>query len=347
MRIAESKTGNLRHFALIAFGFALILGQAQAQSLDIPSRHWGLSFGNSRDFTGLRFNFRDSGVIRVTGVNVTLWQPRKDDDGSIITGLSFGLVPGGGHLRGVQVGIAGVAGMKSVAGITIAGLGMGSGTDLIGINIAGLGMGAGKNLKGLNIAGLGLGAGDNLYGVSIAGLGMGAGKEMRGISVAGLGLGGSGNMYGVNVGGLGAGAGKKMIGLNVGGIGLGAGETLAGLNVAGLAAGAGNLLAGLTVAGLGAGSQDVQGVTIAGGFVGGRTLKGLLAAGGMVHVIKGGRLVGGAVSPFNYIRGAQTGLSIGIVNYAWSVKGVQLGLVNIVRDNPSGLKVLPVFNTSF
>jgi len=50
---------------------------------------------------------------------------------------------------------------------------------------------------------------------------------------------------------------------------------------------------------------------------------------------------------FNYIRGAQTGLAVGIVNYAYSVKGLQLGLVNIVRDNPRGLKVLPVFNTSF
>jgi hypothetical protein len=42
-----------------------------------------------------------------------------------------------------------------------------------------------------------------------------------------------------------------------------------------------------------------------------------------------------------------TGLSVGIVNYAHSVKGVQIGVVNIVRDNPAGLKVLPVFNTSF
>ncbi|OGD28566.1 MAG: hypothetical protein A2Y56_14115 [Candidatus Aminicenantes bacterium RBG_13_63_10] len=67
----------------------------------------------------------------------------------------------------------------------------------------------------------------------------------------------------------------------------------------------------------------------------------------MVHVVKDGRLLGCAVSPFNYIRGAQVGLTVGIVNYARSVKGVQLGLINIVRDNPRGLKVLPVFNTSF
>ena len=38
----------------------------------------------------------------------------------------------------------------------------------------------------------------------------------------------------------------------------------------------------------------------------------------------------------------------GIVNYAWTIdKGIQLGVVNIVRDNPKGLRVLPVFNTKF
>jgi hypothetical protein len=35
------------------------------------------------------------------------------------------------------------------------------------------------------------------------------------------------------------------------------------------------------------------------------------------------------------VRGTVNGLSIGIVNYAWKIeKGLQLGLVNIVRENP-------------
>jgi hypothetical protein len=103
----------------------------------------------------------------------------------------------------------------------------------------------------------------------------------------------------------------------------------------------------VTIAGLAAGSEEIRGLTIAGGAVGGKILKGLQVAGGVVHVIKDGSFYGCAVSPFNYIRGSQTGVAFGIVNYAWTVKGVQIGLVNIVRDNPAGLKVLPVFNTSF
>ena len=94
--------------------FLLALGSAavQAQSLDFPSKCWGLSIGNSKEFTGLRFNFRDSQVKSIDGVNITLWQPRKDNEEAVITGLSFGTIPGGGRLRGVQIGLLGIAGAR-------------------------------------------------------------------------------------------------------------------------------------------------------------------------------------------------------------------------------------------
>ena len=79
-------------------GFFLVLAVVSghsllAQSLNIPSKKWGVSFGNSKDFTGLRFNFRDSRVERVTGVNFTLWMPRKDNKDAVVTGLSLGPHP--------------------------------------------------------------------------------------------------------------------------------------------------------------------------------------------------------------------------------------------------------------
>jgi len=313
----KSLTGSPRRRAA---AWAAILALAVpsvlfGQSLDIPSKKWGLSFGNSPEFTGLRFNFRDGGVRRVTGVNVTLWQPRKDNKEAVIEGLSLGTVPGGAHLRGIQLGLLGVAAENSA----------------IGINIGGLGIGAGENVTGINIGGLGAGAGGNLTGINYGGIGVGSGKNVTGITMAGIG----------------AGAGENMTGLNIAGVGLGAGKRLSGLNISGLAAGAGEVVSGLTVCGLAAGSKELRGVTIAGGALGGEVLKGVHIAGGMVHVVKDGRLVGFAGSAFNYFRGSQTGLSIGIVNYAFHVDGIQLGLVNIVRDNPKYLRVLPVFNTSF
>lgn len=288
----------------------------QAQSLDIPSKKWGVSFGNSKNFTGLRFNIQDDGVQKINGINFTLWKPKKDNQDSVINGLSLGLMPGGGHLQGIQLGIIGVGAEASMKGINIGLIGAGAGEDVIGINIGGIGTGAGKDLIGINIGGLGVGAGQNLYGFNFGALGAGSGR----------------NVYGLNIGGLGCGAGENMYGVNIGGLGVGAGEKLTGINIGGL----------------GCGATEVTGISFGGLGVGGKYLKGIhLSLGTIMTDKSGGVMTGLAVSPFNYIRGDQVGLSIGIVNYAWNVKGVQIGLVNIVRNNPRGLKVLPLFNTSF
>jgi hypothetical protein len=320
---------------------------APGQSLNIPAKTWGLSFGNSKEFTGLRFNFRDSRVRRISGINVTLWQPRRDNKDALVTGISIGTVPGGGRLRGVQLGLLGVAAERDIVGISLGLLGAGAGESITGINIGGLGIGAGENVKGLSLGGLGVGAGESLSGINIGGLGVGAGNNLKGFSFGGLGVGAGDNVKGITIGGLGAGAGKNMVGINIGGIGLGAGGRMTGINLAGIGAGAGEELKGLTMAGLAAGSVRVRGLVIAGGAVGGEDIKGAFLAGGCVFVPKGGKMSGLAVSPFNFVKGSQTGIAIGIVNYAWTVKGAQIGLVNIVRSNPRGLRILPVFNSSF
>jgi len=301
--------------SVIVWVLCSLAGNALAQGVGVPSSRWGIGFGNSPDFTGLRFNFRDNRVKSVTGINLTLWQPRDDNDDAVVTGLSFGPIPGGGTMRGLQIGLFGVAAMKSA----------------YGVSLATLGMGAGEKLVGLNVAGLGLGAGGSLIGVNLSVLGFGAGKDIIGINIAGLG----------------AGAGERMIGFNFAALGLGAGRELSGINIAGLGLGAGDSLNGVSFGGLAAGAPKVRGLTMAIGVVGGEHLTGVHLAGGAVHVIDHGEMKGLAVSAFNYIKGSQTGVSIGIVNYAYSVRGIQLGVINIVRDNPTPLKVLPIFNTGF
>lgn len=76
-------------------------------------------------------------------------------------------------------------------------------------------------------------------------------------------------------------------------------------------------------------------------------MKGIQLALGTVSVPRGGRMNGLSASAFNYIRGTQTGVTIGIVNYCWRLKDVQIGLVNIARDNPTGMKVLHILNANF
>ncbi len=300
----------------ILLGAAALAGSLSAQSLDIPSPRWGVSFGNSRDFSGLRFNYRDRDVVRIRGVNITLWAPYdKDDNGSLIEGLSFGAVPGGGTLKGVQVGVLGVAAMKDARGISLGLLGVGAGNSMIGLSLGGLGAGAGEDIIGINVGGLGLGAGRDVVGV--------------------------------NFGGLGLGAGRNMIGLNIGGLGLGAGGRLSGVNVAGLGLGAGTVLSGISVAGLGAGAPEIRGIVLAGVATGGKYVRGLMAAIGCNMIVDAGELSGAALAAVNWFKGTQTGLAIGIVNYTWDLKGLQIGLVNIVRNNPPGRRVLPVANWNF
>jgi hypothetical protein len=47
-------------------------------SVGSPSKRWGLSFGNSKDLTGFRFNERDIYIGKINGINVTFLMPTKN-----------------------------------------------------------------------------------------------------------------------------------------------------------------------------------------------------------------------------------------------------------------------------
>jgi len=57
-------------------------------------------------------------------------------------------------------------------------------------------------------------------------------------------------------------------------------------------------------------------------------------------------LQGISVSGVNEIRGTQHGLTIGLYNYARTLNGVQLGLLNVAQNNPRWLQVLPFVNVN-
>jgi hypothetical protein len=67
----------------------------------------------------------------------------------------------------------------------------------------------------------------------------------------------------------------------------------------------------------------------------------------LTKISDGGSLTGLAVGSFNHIRGNQTGLALGIVNYAHQLNGIQIGLINHVRDNPKYFRTLPLVNAHF
>lgn len=301
--------------ALLAVSLAvatLLPAQETGRSLDLGIGGVGLSIGDSRQWKGIRLNARDASLERMDGIHVTLLGPRGGRGGDV-RGIALGVpATGGRSLRGVSVALAGFGATESLTGVGAAGLGLGSGGSLRGVHAAGLGIGAGRDVRGVVVGGLGVGSGGDMRGVIVGGLGIAAKDSLRGVSVAGLGIG----------------AGREARGVLVAGLGIGAGE----------------LLDGLAVAGLGVGARAVRGIAIGGLGVGAHDLLGLAVSGALVRVVDDGRLRGAAVAPVTWVQGAQRGLSVGLVNYAWSLTGVQLGLVNIVRDNPRPRRVLPLVN---
>jgi hypothetical protein len=347
---------------ILAVAFALLFNNAFPQGLGIPTKRGGLGFGNLSKFTGIRFNFKDKSVEKITGINTTIWQPKDDSESSgRVNGISLGIPLAGGHedQNGLSLGIFGVAARHNLNGINIGGLGAGAGHNITGLNVGGLGIGTGQDLRGVTIGGLGAGAGGDVVGVNFGGLGIGAGGDLKGFSFGGLGVGGGGNVAGINLAGVGLGAGENLTGFSFALGGIGAGEKVTGITIAGLGIGAGKELKGITGALVGVGSPKVTGLAVA-LAVGGLDVKGVMIAPAYFRVGGGkntndagevseeeGMVTGLTVSAFNQIKGEQRGVAFGVVNYTKRIKGFQLGLINIVKENPKGLRVLPIFNTRF
>ena len=338
---------------------ALILtfGAGFAQGVGVPTKRAGLGFGNLTRFTGIRFNFADRNVERITGVNVTIWQSKHSEDQvGDVNGISLGLPMAMGHdnQNGITLGLLGAAATGNLNGINIGGLGVGAGQSVRGFNFGGLGIGSGGDLTGITIGGLGAGAGNNVTGISLGGLGLGAGGDVKGITLGGLGVGAGGDLTGLNFGGAGLGAGGNVTGISASLGGIGAGGIVRGITIAGLGIGAGEELTGVNIAGLALGSPKVKGFSIA-AVVGGLEVKGITVAPAFFRVGAGkkdevqeeGIMTGVAASAYNRVLGEQRGVTFGVVNYARRIKGAQFGLINIVRENPRGLRVLPFFNTRF
>ena len=100
---------------------------------------WGLSLGNSREFTGLRLNLSDHGVARVTGLNLTLWRPLENTLATTTAWACTSSAPTRASMRGLFVSLGGI-GVREGAGVFVNGLGMGGG-DIAGVTINGLGAG--------------------------------------------------------------------------------------------------------------------------------------------------------------------------------------------------------------
>jgi hypothetical protein len=87
-----------------------------------------------------------------------------------------------------------------------------------------------------------------------------------------------------------------------------------------------DLVEGIAVAGYGVRSPNIRGVAISALTTRSKDFRGLGIAG------------------YNDIRGTQTGITIGLINRAKILKGVQIGLLNYAENNPAPFRILPILN---
>lgn len=349
-------------------------GPAAAGSLDLTVGHVGLGIGNSPRLIGLRLNAVDSNVERIDGVNLTLWNPRPNPRARM-NGLTLGLIgPKAGRLRGLAAGGIGATARERIDGLVLGGYGVGT-QRLVGLALGGVearvtgrgdGMAAAvivtkarQRARGAVLGGV-FAQADTARGLVASGL-VATGDEATGIAAGGLVAGFSGRMRGLNLAGIAAGsgqlegialspgcafAGKRAAGLLVGGVGAIAGDRLRGGAFSlGLAAGGGEV-DGLLVGGLGAGTRGRARGLVAGSLV----AIAPEATGVTIGALNGVILESISLDDFLKIRTVNrrhTGLAIGLVNFSDELHGVQVGLVNIARNNPPWARILPGLNLHF
>ncbi|MCE1188024.1 MAG: hypothetical protein LWX56_02695, partial [Ignavibacteria bacterium] len=109
-------------------------------SLDLIAGYNGICFGNSEYCNGFRINFSDCGVKRVSGLNCTFWKGYSNTlQDFTVYGISFGVFPTAGTMKGITIGLAGVQAFHEMDGINLTCMAL---------------VGQKANLKGLNFGGM-------------------------------------------------------------------------------------------------------------------------------------------------------------------------------------------------
>ena len=266
---------------------------------------------------------------------------------SVTEGSTSGISVGGlaavseGSLSGISVGGLASVTEGSTSGISVGGLAAVSEGSLSGISIGGLASVVNGGTSGIALGGLANVANNDVSGIMVSGLANVVNGDFTGISISGLAAVTAGGSSGIALSGGAIVSKSDISGITIGGIGFlytpesrredneydfnlsYAGikaENARWLVLHGIDIGIEEKLRGLGAAGISVRAGSIRGAALASVFVKAHDLRGFSA---------------GAV---NYFDEYQVGLSIGIVNYAQRLNGIQLGLINIAKNNasPSG-----------
>jgi hypothetical protein len=144
---------------------------SDGKALNFPTKKYGISIGNSKEFTGIRINFADEDVKVVNGLNITFWFKYAKNQEAVYNGVNVGVLPAAGSSQYLNLGL------------------LATGTahgDLNGLSAGGLFIGSGGNINGLSIAGLFIGTDEGdivrINGITVAGLAIGTDGDINGVA---------------------------------------------------------------------------------------------------------------------------------------------------------------------
>jgi len=173
------------------------------KSINFPTKKYGISIGNSYEFTGIRINFADKNVKRINGLNITFWLKKFQNYGAAVNGISIGVIPNCGSMQPLNIGLLGLGtSQNNMNGISIGGFLIGSGGSINGLCISGLvtmADGDSSVISGIGISGIGLAAEKAVNGIAIGGLAVGSEEEINGIASSLAYLSGGKNFRGIAV----------------------------------------------------------------------------------------------------------------------------------------------------
>ena len=162
--------GLLLILLMAEFSLSAQNNSLNGKALNFPTSKYGISIGNSYEFTGIRINFADENVKKINGLNVTFWLKHAKNQNAVVNGVSIGVIPTAGTMQFINLGL----------------LGVGTNNNLNGVSIGGVVVGSGGNINGLSVSGLiTMADGDKsvISGIAISGIGIGAHKTINGFAV--------------------------------------------------------------------------------------------------------------------------------------------------------------------
>src|SRR6478735_10010714 len=88
----RAKSISMRIRVLLFSLISVVSTSSFSQGFGIPTKKGGIGFGNLPNFGGIRFNYADRNVEKVRGINVTIWQSKKESEQTgTASGISLGL----------------------------------------------------------------------------------------------------------------------------------------------------------------------------------------------------------------------------------------------------------------